>query len=239
MSCAVTPPPSLYTSRRRPIAACGVVVVDAELDTADRQDFFPGLDGAVGIVFVCVLEIGGAGCRVRELDEGGIGIGIIGGRDVQGHLSIAGMSLCSDIVVRVVGVGIAVVHRAICAAVEGGREQMAGGGIGVDGGVVGGDIRVGVVLLFREISVGIGEFGLCDERVARISRVATDQPAVLVYEVRGGIERPADGLGALQPRQNAVRVIDEGGHRVGGAVGVGVALLRELAAVLIVGRRHA
>src|SRR3569832_2638027 len=145
MSCAVSPPPSLYPIRRRPFAACVVVVVDADLDTAVRLDFFPGLEGAVWIVFVRVLEIGGAGCRVRELDEGGIGIGIIGGRDVQGHLSIAGMRLCSDIVVRVVGVGIAVVHRAICAAVEGGREQMAGGVIGVDGGVVGGAIRVGVV----------------------------------------------------------------------------------------------
>src|SRR3569832_858068 len=152
MSCAVTPPPSLYPSRRRPIAACGVVVVDAELDTAVRQDFFPGLEGAVGIVFVRVLEIGGVGCWVRELEEGGNGIGIIGGRDVQGHLSIAGKRLSSDIVVRVVGVGIAGVHRAICAAVEGGREQMWGGVIGVDGGVVGGDISVGVVLLFREIT---------------------------------------------------------------------------------------
>src|SRR3569623_565880 len=156
MSCAVTPPPSLYPSRRRPIAACGVVVVDAELDTAVRQDFFPGLEGAVGIVFVRVLEIGGAGCRVRELDEGGIGIGIIGGRDVQGHLSIAGMRLCSDIVVRVVGVGIAVVHRAISAAVEGVSELMNGGDKGVNGGVVEVAISVGVVLLFREITVCIG-----------------------------------------------------------------------------------
>src|SRR3569623_3526169 len=150
MSCAVTPPPSLYPSRRRPIAACGVVVVDAELDTAVRQDFFPGLEGAVGIVFVRVLEIGGAGCRVRELDEGGIGIGIIGGRDVQGHLSIAGMRLCSDIVVRVVGVGIAVVHRAICAAVEGGPEKIAGALIALKTGVVGEDNRKAVFLIIQE-----------------------------------------------------------------------------------------